>query len=300
LNDALEMIQNGVELGRQWNAADFQALAFIELADAYFSLGEKDLARDSLQESLNIFRDFSPWAAGLVAARQAKYSLGFGETAPAFLWLEESDLDPAGPIDLSRDVEYLAMARVLIAQNNLAAGLSLLERIFDFSNEIGKKSTTLETLILQVLAMFESGETSNALDKLAQALTLSQPEEYISMYVDEGPSMARLLYEALSRGVAPAYVQKLLAAFPLKESKEVAAKHMIVTDSEWIDPVSERELEVLHLLSEGLSRQEIASKLFLSPNTVKTHTRNIYSKLGVNNRMQAVGKARGLGLLDTD
>jgi LuxR family maltose regulon positive regulatory protein len=74
----------------------------------------------------------------------------------------------------------------------------------------------------------------------------------------------------------------------------------IASDSEWIEPLSERELEVLQLIAEGLSRQEIASQLILSLNTVKTHARNVYSKLGVNNQMQAVGKARGLGLLDQD
>jgi LuxR family maltose regulon positive regulatory protein len=73
-----------------------------------------------------------------------------------------------------------------------------------------------------------------------------------------------------------------------------------VSDSEWIEPLSEREIEVLQLIAEGLSRQEVAEKLFLSLNTVKTHARNIYSKLGVNNQMQAVGKARGLGLLEKE
>jgi LuxR family maltose regulon positive regulatory protein len=112
--------------------------------------------------------------------------------------------------------------------------------------------------------------------------------------------MARLLYEALSREIAPEYVQKLLAAFPDVEPEKEVMSQPIVIDSEWIEPLSERELEVLQLIAEGLSRQEIATKLVLSLNTVKTHARNVYSKLGVNNQMQAVGKARGLGLLDQD
>jgi LuxR family maltose regulon positive regulatory protein len=92
-----------------------------------------------------------------------------------------------------------------------------------------------------------------------------------------------------------------LAAFPEVESgKKELINQPVVSDSEWIEPLSERELEVLQLIAEGLSRQEIASQLVLSLNTVKTHARNIYSKLGVNNQMQAVGKAQGLGLLDQD
>ncbi len=82
--------------------------------------------------------------------------------------------------------------------------------------------------------------------------------------------------------------------------KKTAVSQPNVSDADWIEPLSERELEVLQLIAEGLSRQEIASQLVLSLNTVKTHARNIYSKLGVNNQMQAVGKARGLGLLDKD
>ena len=98
----------------------------------------------------------------------------------------------------------------------------------------------------------------------------------------------------------PNYVQKLLAAFPDIEPEKNLLSKTFVSDSEWIEPLSERELEVLQLIAEGLSRQEIAAQLVLSLNTVKTHARNIYDKLGVNNQMQAVGKARGLGLLDKE
>jgi LuxR family maltose regulon positive regulatory protein len=120
------------------------------------------------------------------------------------------------------------------------------------------------------------------------------------IFVDEGPPMARLLYEALSREIAPNCVQKLLAAFPDKDSGKEEVSQLQVSDSDWIEPLSERELEVLHLIVEDLSRQKIASQLILSLNTVKKHARNVYSKLGVNNQMQAVGKSRGLGLLDKE
>ena len=112
--------------------------------------------------------------------------------------------------------------------------------------------------------------------------------------------MASLLYEALSRGIAPDYVQRLLAAFPVEEPDQMRPAQTQSDKSEWIEPLSEREIEVLRLVAEGLSRQEIASQLVLSLNTVKTHVRNVYGKLGVHNQMQAVGKARALGLLETE
>ena len=95
-------------------------------------------------------------------------------------------------------------------------------------------------------------------------------------------------------------IAALLAAFPKVEPEKVSANQPRPSDSDWIEPLSDRELEVLQLIAEGLSRQEIATRLVLSFNTVKSHVRNIYGKLGVNNQMQAVGKARGVGLLENE
>jgi len=300
LAEALETTQRGVELCRQWNVADVLALACNEMADIYFSLGEKELAQDALRESLQIYQEFSPWASGLVAAHQAKHYLGFGVLEPAIEWLGETDLNANSPIDFSRDIEYLTLARVLIAQNKLDESLALLERIYEGSNEIGKKHTALEAIILQAKALFIGEDIENALERLELALTLGKQAGYVQIFVDEGPPMARLLYEALSSGIEKQYVQNLLAAFPEAQPEKVGASQQIIGDSEWIEPLSDRELEILQLIAEGFSRQEIASQLVLSLNTVKTHARNIFSKMGVNNQMQAVGKARGLGLLDID
>jgi LuxR family maltose regulon positive regulatory protein len=155
-------------------------------------------------------------------------------------------------------------------------------------------------LNLQALALKAVGDTRQAMTVLEQSLTLAEPRGFLFAFVNEGPPMARLLYEALSREISPEYVQKLLAAFPDVEPEKNLLRNPIVSDSELIEPLSEREIEVLQLIADGISRPEIASRLVISLNTVKTHARNIYGKLGVNNQMQAVGKARGLGLLDKD
>ena len=297
LTEALEVIQRGVGLCRQWNVADVLALACNELADIKFSLGEKELAQAALRESLQTYQDFSPWASGLVSAHQAKHSLGFGEIEPAIEWLGGTDLSANSPIDLSRDIELLTMARVFIAQNKLDEGLALLERISEVSDEIGKKYTSLEAMILQAKAFFIRDDTEKAMERLEQALTLGETEEYVQIFVDEGPTMARLLYEALSHEIAPNYVQRLLKAFPVEESEKAGSPQPQGPNSELIEPLSERELEVLQLIAEGLSNQEISSRLYLSLNTIKTHTRNIYGKLGVNNRTLAGARARALGIL---
>jgi len=131
-------------------------------------------------------------------------------------------------------------------------------------------------------------------------LALGESRGYFCIFVDEGPPMARLLYEALSRGVALDYVQRLLAAFPVEKPEQIQRTQTQSDEFELLDPLSDREIEVLQLVAEGLSRQEIATQLVLSLNTVKTHARNIYSKLGVHSQMQAVGKARALGLLENE
>ena len=135
------------------------------------------------------------------------------------------------------------------------------------------------------------------MESFEHVLNLAEPKGFIRVFVDEGPPMSSLLYEALNQGVSTEFVQQLLAAFPVTEPKGTVTPKSQVDQSGLIEPLSEREIEVLQLIAKGLTNQVIATRLVLSLHTVKTHTRNINSKLGVNNRMQAVDRARTLGIL---
>ena len=155
----------------------------------------------------------------------------------------------------------------------------------------------IEILNLQALAMQAAGDTQQAVNALEQSLNLAEPKRFLYTYINEGPSMGRLLLDALSRNVSREYVQKLLNNFPVEQLEKNQQQQMKSLGSQLIEPLTDRELDVLRLIAAGLSRQEIASELFVSINTIKTHARNIYQKLGVNSQMQAVSKARNLGLL---
>ena len=229
-----------------------------------------------------------------------------GKLADALRWVQERNLSFEDNLSYLREFEHLTLSRLLITRfrnerddTYIQDAMVLLERLLSTADEEGRTGGVIEILVLQALAFEAQDNISDSLKSLERALTLAEPEGYFRIFVDEGPPMARLLYEALSREIASDYVQRLLAAFPIEESNKIASSQPQRSDSELIEPLSEREIEVLQLIAEGLSNQEISSRLYLSLNTVKAHTRNIYGKLGVNNRTQAGARARALGILSS-
>jgi LuxR family maltose regulon positive regulatory protein len=161
----------------------------------------------------------------------------------------------------------------------------------------------IEIWMLQALAFQASPEPARALAALQRGLSLAEPHGFFQAWIDEGPPMARLLYDAVSRGIMPDYASRLLAAFPAASAPSKIRTSQIsvqpAVGTEIAEPLSARELEVLELFAEGLTNREVATRLFLSLNTVKAHSRNIYGKLGVHSRTQAAARARALGILSS-
>jgi LuxR family maltose regulon positive regulatory protein len=191
----------------------------------------------------------------------------------------------------------ISQARVHLAQGEASAALAVLEPLRQQVEANGLEDERLKVMVLQAVALHAHGEKEVAAQLLGDALALAEPEGFIRIFVDEGPTMARLLYEALSRGISPDYVRRLLGAFPDAEPEKTDLSKSQAFKSELIEPLSEREFEVLQLIAEGLTNQEVATRLYLSLHTVKVHARNIYAKLGVKNRTQAVAKGKALGIL---
>jgi LuxR family maltose regulon positive regulatory protein len=181
--------------------------------------------------------------------------------------------------------------------------LTLLADLLPAAKAAGRGGSMIKLLALQALAVQAQDDVDQAMSILGRALSLAEPEGFIRTFVDEGPPMAHLLYEAAARGIAPDYARRLLAAFQTTEDRRpmttaLGPSSVVRSPSlTLVEPLSERETEVLELIAEGLTNREIASRLFLSLNTVKAHTRNIYGKLSVHSRTQAIARSQELGLL---
>jgi LuxR family maltose regulon positive regulatory protein len=188
------------------------------------------------------------------------------------------------------------LAQLLTAQNKVLEAAALLQRLTAFTDSNGHWTTQLSAQLWHAVALEAQGKSREARQTLAWVLAQAEPEGYVRLFVDAGLPMARLLYQAIEHDLSPAYARRLLAAFPQTDWSPQPDRPAPVTE-DLIEPLSDRELEVLRLIDQGLSNSEIAAKLVLSTGTIKVHSHNIFSKLGVSNRTQAVSKARALGLL---
>jgi LuxR family maltose regulon positive regulatory protein len=208
------------------------------------------------------------------------------------------EVDFSSPAGYPRERMYTELAYLLIALDRAAEALPLLTRLLEAAITMERHGDETRYLVMIALAQHALGNTQAALDSLGQALTLAEPQGYVRLFVDEGLPIAELLNIAISHNISPDYASKLLTAFPNNVlSAVIIDKERTVNKQILIDPLSEREIEVLRLIAEGYKYKEIAERLVVSINTVRHHTRNVYGKLDVNNRTQAIGRARELDLL---
>ena len=278
----------------------------------YTALARLEQARGNTREALAILdrllqlarqRHFPPQLLTQEAAVRARLELGQGNLATAIRWADSSGLSTRDEeLPYSLEDEYLSLARVRIAQGRddpaapfLQDVLRLLDRLLQDAEAKARLGSVLEILVLRALALDARGNRTSALATLERALVLAQPEGYIRLFVDEGEPMLALLRQAQAHSTVLGYIATLLAASgepPLTDRSSSAPG-----SERLLEPLTEREREVLRLLLEGASNREIAHRLVLSVNTVKRHVYNLCGKLGVQSRTQAIARARSLNLL---
>ena len=187
--------------------------------------------------------------------------------------------------------------RLFIAQNKPSNALDILPVILAHNEKRGQFRRVIEVLVLQAVALHQMGQAKSALQTFVKALELAQPEGFVRTFLDEGQPVAQLLYQAVAANQFPKYAKSLLVQFTDQDLSAAGPNQPDPAES-LLEPLSDRELEVLGLIADGLTNQEIGSRLYISLSTVKGHTTNIYAKLGVKNRANAVTLAHSLGLLD--
>jgi LuxR family maltose regulon positive regulatory protein len=229
-----------------------------------------------------------------VAAIRARVLIAHGRLGEAREWARRAGVSTSDEISYVREFEHTTLARLLVEEasgegeaDELDAALGLLDRLVEAAEEGSRDGSRLDILVTQALARQAAGDEEGGFGALDAAVALAQPDGYVRLFLDEGPAMTRLLKVAARRPDAPAYLQALART----GAAPAPSQHGL------IEPLSERELEVLRLLRSDLDGPELARELVVSLNTLRTHTKNVYSKLGVGSRRAAVRRGEELGLI---
>jgi LuxR family transcriptional regulator, maltose regulon positive regulatory protein len=286
------------------------------VAMARIRKAEGDLAGalDLLHEAERLYvSDFFPNVRP-IAALVTRVWVAQGSLGEALGWARERGLSVSDDLSYLREFEYITLARVLLArstserrEHSMLEAMELLERLLQAAEEGERTGSVIEILLLQALAHQMQGDISAALVPLERALMLAEPEGYVRIFVDEGPPMAVLLARlheharkrprAALTNVPLAYIERLLALLRPERVQEGIFPAAPAPAQPLLDPLTERELEVLRLIAAGLSNRAIATRLVLALSTVKSYVNTIYGKLQVESRTQAVARARALHLL---
>ena len=303
LETAAQHLLTSQKLGEQTAVTDWSHRLCVSQARLKEAQGDLDGAFALLNEAERVtirtpLPDVSP-----IAALKAQVWLKQGKLAEALGWARDQGLLVDDVIGYTREFEYITLARIRIAAGkssreagSLDEAARLLGRLLQAAENGGRLGSVIQILLLQALTFQAQDNLPHALAPLERALAMAEPEGYMRIFVDEGEAM-RLLLEKQSRHQdhpLSGYVDKLLAAFTQQVAAPTSASSQ--QKSDMIEPLSERELEVLKLLRSDLSGPEIAQQLIVSLNTLRTHTKNIFNKLGVNSRQTAVRRAEELDL----
>jgi LuxR family maltose regulon positive regulatory protein len=294
LDDALHYTAKGTDLCRRLNHLPMLGWCYLRQIRALYAARDIAQAREIIRQAQDLKPQpgLPPWIMNIVESYKARIWLLEGDLDAASQWVRERGLHPNDPLTWTREPEHLVLARILIAQDGLDEANGLLARLLESQEEGSRILRMIEVLVLRSLAFQALGNTAQATESLERALALAEPEDCMRALVDAGEPLVPLLRHIASRGTATDYIARLLSLLETVQPTETA-----LLTQQLVDPLSERELEVLRLITAGLSNQEIAQELIIAVGTVKAHTSAIYRKLDVRGRAQAIVRSRELGII---
>jgi len=292
LAQAHQHLLQALELGAPLGQAGGALSAKFALAQVQQALGQDQASWATIQEVRQMASQFNvPQVDAQLAGAEADIQLKQGKVAAVERWAETAGLAPTDWPNHLREAEYFTYARLLLAQKRLDEAQTLLANFERFAQGGGRHRSLITVHVLQALSEQTLGREEGARACLEKAVRLAAPEGYCRAFVEGGPPVLELLPRV--RPVAPDFVDQLLSRAQAERSLEKPSPPV----QPLVEPLSERELQVLRLVADGLSNREIAERLIISVGTVKTHAHNIYGKLSVRGRTQAVARARELELL---
>ena len=293
LTEAEESIQQGLKFSSMISDYGMMGKAYYLLTRVLFIKGEFGKAEKVIEkvENQSQSTDFPLYTLDLLEVLNARIWLNKGKIKEAIQWMVNREKNPPRTNVLLQEYMQMAYVRVMFAQGDWKKALALLRRMKDNAETAGRVLHVVEFSVIEVMILKKHVGPEEAVALLKKTVSLAEPGGLIGIFIEEGPPMAELLEMLLDehRDIPRDYVKKLILSFRLTK--------FIKTADEIGEILSERELEVLQLLAVGLPNKTIADELFVSANTVKTHVRNIFSKLNAGSRIQAVTKAKELNLL---
>ncbi len=296
LDEALLAIRLGIEIGQGFGSGQLLAHAYSVLAHIYHAQGNYESAARAFAKVQELIPSLHAQTVMHLPTNVhvVRFYLMHNQISAAVAWAHQHHSH-------ATITDHIADIRIMLARQEYDQAVEQIEQLIAQKEQSGQHRAGIEELVLHSLALARQGKTTRALESLEHALMLAEPEGYVRTFVDEGAPIAALLRQLHARGGQRAYCEALLALCAAEQHPQHVPTPPLAPPAQALavaltEPLNERELEVLRLIAQGYSNRQIADRLMVAVSTVKWHINNLYGKLGVSTRTQALVRAAELGL----
>ncbi len=301
LEQAEAMWNRALDMARPWQSWETDMPARLGLARLWRSRGDHMAGVSELDRLEQLTHDKTSVLTPIVAAFRAWFLAEAGETHAGLRWVEETSAKDSAAVPYIAELQQLARARILLAVDRPDNAIPTLQALIDDSSAGGRHLRLIDALVLMAVSRHRQGEDTAAMRQFERAVDLAQSEQIVRPFLDAGLDMVPILSMAVESGHGGQFARRLSTTLHHETiALDGSLPEALNNELGLVEPLSERELEVLHLIECGLTNREIGERLFLTEGTVKNHAHSLYGKLQVNGRTKAIAKARALGLIRSD